>query len=102
MDNRSPDSLATATGDIVHLIKEGFYPLCVSDGKGSVAVFLVEDRPTFAVLTREAQRLVNSDASTTELYERAMVKKHWYLLGNISAAAALVRITEALLERQTA
>jgi len=102
MDHRIPHSLPSAAGDLVHLIKEGFLPLCVTDGKGGVAILLVDSRDSFLVLTKEAHQLVNAGASIEDMYHRASVEKLWYDLGDIVAADRLVRRIASLLEQQAA
>ena len=84
---------------MVHLIKEGFLPLCVTDGKGGVAILLVDNRENFLVLTKEAHQLVNAGASIDDMYRRAAVDKLWYDLGDLSAADRLVRRIASLLEQ---
>lgn len=99
MDPRTPHSFESAAGDLIHLIKEGFLPLCVTDGRGGVAILLVDSRESFLVLTKEAHQLVNAGASIEDVYRRAAVDKLWYDLGDLTAADRLVRRIATLLEQ---
>lgn len=102
MEHRNPATLESATGDLVHLIKEGFLPVCVTGREGSVVTLLVDDRESFLVLKQETQRLVDRGASVEDIYRRAAVNKLRYDLVDATTAYRLLRRIGAMLERQTA
>lgn len=99
MDDRSVHSLESAIRDLVHLIKEGFLPVCVGDGQGGVAVFLVGDRDSLLILHREVRQLLSRGSTIEDVYARAVVDKLWYEMSNPLAASRLVHRAEALVEQ---
>ena len=94
MDDSNSSALIAAAGDLVHLLKEGFFPLCVADDRGGVAALLTEDRESYFLLAQEARRLVDAEATVRDLFERVEVPKQWYALRDRAEAIRLIAAVE--------